>query len=56
MARQPSWMNNTKIKEYFDSLPKSVQENIIQSGAEFNSDEEMKSCVNSITGIHGGEN
>ncbi len=49
LANPPSWKQNTKISEYFNSLPKAVQENIIQSGADFNSDEEMKTCVENIT-------
>lgn len=49
MASSHSWIQNTKIAEYFNSLPKAVQENIIQSGADFNSDSEMKACVESLT-------
>lgn len=49
MASQPSWKQNEKIRECFDSLPKAIQENIMQSGADFNSAEEMKNCAESIT-------
>ena len=49
MAQKPSWMQNTKMREYFSTLPKAVQENIMQSGADFNSDEEMKNCAENIT-------
>ena len=56
MAEKPSWMQNQKIMEYFNTLPKAVQENIIQSGAGFNSDEEMKKCAENITGSAGSGN
>lgn len=32
------------MKQYFDTLPTSVQETIIQSGMEVNSLEQLKQC------------
>ncbi|MBP1578203.1 MAG: hypothetical protein J6C75_06945 [Oscillospiraceae bacterium] len=56
MAEKPSWMQNAKMLECFNSLPKAIQENIMQSGADFNSDEEMKKCAENITRSIGGSN
>ena len=41
MDKKPAWLNNAKIKEYFDSLPKMTQEAIMQSTNGFNSAEDL---------------
>lgn len=50
MDNKPSWLQNEKIKERFDSLPKAVQENIMQASLSFNSAEELQICAENISG------
>ncbi len=38
------------MKEYFNTLPESVKENIVQSGAKINSLEDLKAVANGVTG------
>lgn len=46
----PDMFNLTpQMQEYFDSLPKMVQESIIQSGAKINSLEDLKAVANGVT-------
>lgn len=37
--------NNPDMKQYFESLPKHLQENILQSGAEVNSMAQLQELV-----------
>lgn len=39
-----------QMNEYFNSLPKAVQESLIQSGASANSLEELKAIVEGFSG------
>ena len=39
---------SSEINDYFNSLPKYIQENIMQSGAKITSIEELKSIVSKI--------
>ncbi|MCM1286030.1 MAG: hypothetical protein NC213_06120 [Acetobacter sp.] len=39
-----------QMNEYFNSLPKAVQESLIQSGANANSLEELKAIVEGFSG------
>jgi len=41
MDKKPAWLNNAKIKECFDGLPKMTQEAIMQSTNGFNSAEDL---------------
>ena len=50
MEANSTWKQNSKIRECFDSLPKSIQETIMQSGADFNSAEELKNCAQNFLG------
>jgi hypothetical protein len=46
----PNFFNLTdEMQNYFNSLPKTIQENLIQSGAKVNSLSEMKNIVNTLT-------
>lgn len=45
MPNQPKPMQDPAMKQYFDTLPTSVQETIIQSGMEVNSLEQLKQCA-----------
>jgi len=53
MDTRPSWLQNDKIKECFDSLPKVAQETILQSSATFNSAEELMKFSENFTGRAG---
>ena len=41
---------SSEIKNYFDSLPSSLQETILQSGARFDTRQQMESFVNAVKG------
>ena len=41
MDKTPAWLQNAKIKECFDGLPKATQEAVMQSTAGFNSAEDL---------------
>ena len=45
MSNQPKAMQDPAMKQYFDTLPTSVQETIVQSGVEVNSVEQLKQCA-----------
>lgn len=46
----PDMFNLTpQMQEYFNSLPKMMQETIIQSGAKINSLEDLKAVVEGVT-------
>ena len=45
MPNQPKAMQDPAMKQYFDTLPTSVQETIVQSGVEVNSVEQLKQCA-----------
>lgn len=40
--------NDTGVQEYFDSLPKIVQESIMQCGLEFNNVNDIRNFVEGI--------
>lgn len=42
--------DNTQMKQYFDSLPKSVQESIVQSGAKADSLEQLQQLADNFSG------
>jgi hypothetical protein len=44
---------NANMQQYFDSLPKNVQEMIFQSSVSFHSLEDLKRCSAAITGSTG---
>lgn len=47
----PDMFNLTpQMQEYFDSLPKIMQESIIQSGAKINSLDDLKAITEGVTG------
>lgn len=47
----PDMFNLTpQMQEYFNSLPQSVKESIIQSGAKINSLEDLKAVAKGYTG------
>lgn len=47
----PDMFNLTpQMQEYFNSLPKIVQESIIQSGAKINSLDDLKATAEGVTG------
>ncbi len=50
MKNEPAWLQNTKIRECFDSLPKATQETILQSTSGFNSAEELMKFAENYTG------
>ena len=39
----------SKLQAYFDTLPKSVQEQFVQSGAPVTTVEQLKACVEQLT-------
>ena len=39
----------SKLQKYFDSLPKAVQEHLVQSGAPVTTVEQLKACVEQLT-------
>ena len=43
------YFESREMNEYFDTLPKSVQESFIESGARPENLEQMKAVVNAIT-------
>lgn len=45
MPNQPKPMQDPAMKQYFDTLPKNVQETIVQSGVEVSSLEQLKQCA-----------
>lgn len=44
-------MFDYKNSEYFDALPKSVQESIMQAGADFDSEEELLEFVTKFENV-----
>jgi|GEM_PF-4308710 len=50
MENQPAWLQNSKIRECFDSLPKMTQEAIMQSTNGFNSAEELMKFSENFNG------
>ena len=50
MEKTPAWLQNTKMKECFDKLPKIAQESIMQSSNGFNSVEDMMNVAENFTG------
>lgn len=38
------------LQKYFDTLPKSIQEQFVQSGAPVSTVEQLKACVEQLTG------
>ena len=45
MPNQPNVMQDPNMKQYFDTLPPSVQETIMQSGVQVDSLEQLKACA-----------
>jgi hypothetical protein len=39
----------SKLQKYFDTLPKAVQEHLVQSGAPVTTVEQLKACVEQLT-------
>ncbi len=51
----PDMFNLTpQMQSYFDSLPESVKESVIQSGAKVNSLEDLKAIAQGFTGNEQG--
>ena len=50
MENLPAWLQNDKIKECFDSLPKMTQEAIMQGTNGFNSAEDLVKFAENFTG------
>ena len=50
MKKTPEWLQNAKMKECFDKLPKVAQETIMQSSNGFNSAEDMMKFAENFTG------
>lgn len=46
---------NGELKEYFDSLPKFVQETIMQTNAQILTKKDLESIANKITKADSGE-
>ena len=42
--------NNPELRDYFSTLPPMIQESILQSGAPFQTREELEKAVKKITG------
>ena len=38
------------MQAYFDTLPKGIQELFIQSGAQVSTEQELRQCVQQLTG------
>ncbi|MBC8569316.1 hypothetical protein [Zongyangia hominis] len=49
MNQQNPLENDPQMQQYFDTLPKYVQENIKQSGAKFCSLAELQQCAANLT-------
>ena len=39
----------SKLQKYFDTLPKAIQEQFVQSGAPVTTVEQLKACVEQLT-------
>lgn len=50
MAHKYAWMQDEKMKQYFDGLPAFVQENIMQTSVPFNTYDELVRCADNIRG------
>ena len=50
MEKTPAWLQNAKMKECFDKLPKVAQESIMQGSNGFNSAEDMMKVAENFTG------
>ena len=50
MEKTPAWLQNTKMKECFDKLPKIAQESIMQGSNGFNSAEDMMKVAENFIG------
>ncbi|MBQ2751755.1 MAG: hypothetical protein IJB92_08300 [Clostridia bacterium] len=50
MEKTPAWLQNTKMKECFDKLPKIAQESIMQGSSGFNSAEDMMKVAENFIG------
>ena len=48
MEQKASWMQDERMRQYFDGLPTFVQENIMQSSVPFNTYEELVRCADNI--------
>ena len=42
--------DGTPMQAYFDTLPKGIQELFIQSGARVSTEQELRQCVQQLTG------
>ncbi len=45
MNNQPNILQDPAMKAYFDTLPTSVQETILQSGMKVDTVEQLKACA-----------
>lgn len=43
-------IDNPELKQYFDSLPKAVQESIVQSGAKADTLEQLQQLADNFSG------
>ena len=50
MEKTPAWLQNDKMKECFDKLPKVAQESIMQASNGFNSAEDMMKVAENFIG------
>ena len=50
MKKTPAWLQNAKMKECFNKLPKVAQESIMQGSNGFNSAEDMMKVAENFTG------
>ena len=50
MDRNRQWISDPEMKRYFDQLPAAIQENLMQSSAEFSNIGELRACVQELQG------
>lgn len=48
MERNHRWIDDPEMKRYFDRLPAAIQENLMQSAAEFSNIQELRACVQEL--------